>query len=694
MKIKEKTLQTATPVSPVCPVALSKDHMNRHIVKQPDWDLVLDGCSVRFELIGGDILHAVSSGYLASNHIAPIAAMREKVLHATDPSRGFDFIVVNVKDMTGSSRKARQLYMNSYQEWHHFHPFRMFILYGVNRFFHAASFLARPFMPFKIRVARDLDEALEIIARENLEEARPKSAVKSRDHIGKFQASDPQQQYVDELLTYLGSINWEHDGIKEQKKIDPLHPYFPVFEAIGLVKRELDDLFQERRRAAEALRESEERYRTILESIEDGYYEFDLAGNFIFGNNSISRILGYRQEELVGLNNRKYMSKEQAAIAYQVFNRVYRTGNPDAGFDWEFIRKDGTRRYVEGSISLMKDRKGQPTGFRGVLRDITKRKDAEKTMLRARDELEKRVEERTWNLAQVNEKLKKEISERKAAQAEALQAKEVAEAANYIKSEFLANMSHELRTPLNHIIGFTELVLDEDFGELNEVQSEYLSEVVQSSRHLLSLINDILDLSKVEAGKQELHFEEIHVKGLLENSFTIIREMALKHGIELLSELENVPEYIQADERKLKQIIYNLLSNAVKFTPDGGRVLLSAKVVECMVRPGTRQGDHAKFLMVVDRPKVTGRVDEMQGKCLEVSLADTGIGIKIEDLDRIFNPFEQVDGSSRRRYQGTGLGLALTKGLVQLHGGKIWVESEGENKGSTFRFLIPIQGSR
>jgi signal transduction histidine kinase len=242
--------------------------------------------------------------------------------------------------------------------------------------------------------------------------------------------------------------------------------------------------------------------------------------------------------------------------------------------------------------------------------------------------------------------------------------------ANQSKSEFLANMSHELRTPLNHIIGFTELVLDENFGKLNKAQTEYLSDVHYSGIHLLSLINDILDLSKVEAGKLELRPSKVYLRELIESSLTMIKEKAMKHGIKLSNHLQSLPDTITADGRKLKQIMYNLLSNAAKFTPDGGQISVTA-------RPYSLEDE-----------KVSGK-DNNNGNGIMVSVSDTGIGINPEDLDRVFNAFDQVDNLATRKFIGTGLGLSLTKSLVELHGGKIWAESEGNGKGAIFRFTIP-----
>lgn len=279
-------------------------------------------------------------------------------------------------------------------------------------------------------------------------------------------------------------------------------------------------------------------------------------------------------------------------------------------------------------------------------------------------------------------------AKRKAEQsvAEVKNAKVAAETANKAKSEFLANTSHELRTPLNHIIGFTEMVVDKSFGDLNEAQEEYLNDALEGSRHLLSLINDILDLSKVEAGKLELKLQEVSLRPLLENSLIMIKEKSFKHGIQITTHLDGIPETIQADERKIKQIIYNLISNAVKFTPDGGEVSLSGKLVE------NKSSSALEKTLPVDNLYVdkTKQTPSNGKKFVQISVEDTGIGLAQEDLNRIFDAFEQVETSKSRKYQGTGLGLSLTKRLVELHGGTIWAESEGEGKGCTFKFKIPV----
>ncbi len=254
-----------------------------------------------------------------------------------------------------------------------------------------------------------------------------------------------------------------------------------------------------------------------------------------------------------------------------------------------------------------------------------------------------------------------------------------------LKSEFLANISHELRTPLHAIIGFSDLLNNHYLGELNEKQKDSVKDINTSGKHLLSIINDLLDLGKMEAGKMDLDISETNLKMLLENSLNIFGKLAQENGTNLLSDIDDCPERIPADERMIRQILYNLLSNAIKFTPEGGSIKLSAHhLTRSNSQWLTKKGE------ILSLPILNGYEMMKHKKLVKVSVSDDGIGLKKEDMKLIFKPFVQVDGSKSRRYQGTGLGLSLTKQFVELHKGSIWVESAGEDKGCTFHFVIPI----
>jgi two-component system, NtrC family, sensor kinase len=230
------------------------------------------------------------------------------------------------------------------------------------------------------------------------------------------------------------------------------------------------------------------------------------------------------------------------------------------------------------------------------------------------------------------------------------------EAASRHKSEFLSNMSHELRTPLNAIIGFSEVLGDRMFGELTDKQEEYLQDILESGQHLLSLINDILDLSKIEAGRMELEVADFDLPQAIDNALTLVRERAGRRAIALHQAVDEHLGVIRGDERKVKQVLLNLLSNALKFTPEGGRIDVSAR---------------------------------LQDGSAEISVTDTGVGIAPEDQEAVFEEFRQV-GTAAKKVEGTGLGLALSRKFVELHGGRIWVQSE-VGRGSTFTFTIPVR---
>jgi PAS domain S-box-containing protein len=385
---------------------------------------------------------------------------------------------------------------------------------------------------------------------------------------------------------------------------------------------------------ARAQARAERRFRELLEAAPDAIIEVDREGRIVLMNALTEKMFGYGREELIGQTVEALMPVELQHTHIQHRAEYWR--NPltrPMGTNLSLLarRKDGSAFPVEISLSPV----GSEKGFRvtAIIRDVSERKQAEQEI--------RRIQERfTAELAAKNRELQQRSRE--------------AERASQLKSEFLASMSHELRTPLHTIIGFAELMLEEDAEPLTSQQRRFLGHVQQDSRHLLELINDLLDLSKIEAGRLELRPEEVGLFSALAEVLNSIRPLAVSRSI-TLEEPEPQTVILHADPLRIKEILYNLLSNAVKFTPAGGRVWV------------TVEQDH---------------------DMIHVAVNDTGMGIKPEEQQAIFDKFYQTGSTTRGVREGTGLGLAITKHLVEMHGGTIGVESE-PGKGSKFKFSLP-----
>ena len=329
-------------------------------------------------------------------------------------------------------------------------------------------------------------------------------------------------------------------------------------------------------------------------------------------------------------------------------------------YELTYIRKDGSRFPAIVSVTALRDAQDAIIGYLLIGTDNTARKEVEA----AQALLDQRLRDQQSHFER------------------ALQEKNIElEHANRMKSEFLATMSHELRTPLNAIIGFSEALKDGLMGHMSEVQHEYVGDIFTSGQHLLSLINDILDLSKVEAGMMSLELEPVDLKQLLSNSLSIVKEKAAAQRIHLELEAGEDLGIPQLDMRKTKQIVYNLLSNAVKFTPKGGRVSLRARRV-----PRTAVGTLPGTRPVHGFPLA----DSEYGEFLEICVSDSGIGISSKNMAKLFQPFSQIDSSLARKFEGTGLGLAMVKQMAELHGGTVAVASAQE-QGSSFAAWLPLR---
>jgi len=397
----------------------------------------------------------------------------------------------------------------------------------------------------------------------------------------------------------------------------------------------------ERMRLDQRLRDQHFYTRSLIESNIDALMTTDPRGIITDVNKQTEALTGCTRDELIGAPFRDYFTDPNHAELG--IKRVLTEGKV-TNYELTARARDGKLTVVSYNATTFHDRDRRLQGVFAAARDVTELKRIERALQQKNAELED---------------------------------------ASRMKSEFLANMSHELRTPLNAIIGFSEILRDGLVGEMSDKQRNFTGDILRSGQHLLSLINDILDLSKVEAGKMLLDLDPVEVSSLFVNSLTIVREKAASRNIRLALEAEDGLGSMMVDARKVKQIVYNLLSNAVKFTADGGQVTLRAAKVPraCVGHLEEREGGSGRAFMPSENTF---------GEFLEISVTDTGIGIAAEDLDDLFKPFSQIDSGLARKFEGTGLGLAMVKLLADLHGGSVAVESEPD-AGSRFTVWLPLR---
>jgi PAS domain S-box-containing protein len=416
----------------------------------------------------------------------------------------------------------------------------------------------------------------------------------------------------------------------------PLEPFAPHNDEIGEVARQIEDAAYLLRVRESALSESERRYRQLFDQAPIPYEETDSGGVIRRFNQAVCALLRRPADRILGRRAWDFVASEQLEAFRDAMLERIRTGVESGPFECEYMLEDGSRVAVEVRETFLRDASGEVTGVCRSLLDVTERNVA---AMAAR-----KVEEYALELRNRNEQLARALT--------------AARSATEAKGRFFAGVSHELRTPLNGIIGFSELMQDGRVGRLSPEQHECIGDILSSARHLLGLINDILDLSRIEAGKLVFRPEACNIRTLVEEVRDVVWPLVERKGIELTADLPAALEAV-IDPGRFKQILYNYLSNAVKFTPPGGRVEI--------------------------------RVSFAAEGLFRLEVEDTGIGIEPSEVGQLFQEFQQLP-NSRKAEQGTGLGLALTRNIVEAQGGHVSVRST-PGKGSVFSAVLPLQSA-
>jgi PAS domain S-box-containing protein len=468
----------------------------------------------------------------------------------------------------------------------------------------------------------------------------PANAKKTQEAFGQvYQTGQPNPAYHYEMI--------RKDGTKAVFEMSVSLMRDAEGKPVGF--RGLSRDITKRRKMEDALKASEERARTIIATSPDPYYETDLKGKITYINQAFQSLTGYSLDELAQMDYRVYLDQQNAEAVYTLYHTVYKTGLTMKNAEIRILNRSGENRIVNLSVSLIRNPQDEPTGFHGILRDVTEKKMVEALIV----ESEKQQREYT-------ETLERSVMERTA---ELEKAKVAAEAASRAKSDFLANISHEFQTPLNSIIGFTKVLKDRLFGELNDKQEEFIRYISDAGENLSRLLTEIIDVSNISTGRTRLNLSSVALPQALSKTVTLLGNQILdKKQILTVNVALDADVSIEADDEKVRHIFFHLLSNAVKYSPCGATITVDAQRTR---NPAGADG-------------------------VAVAVLDTGPGIKPADIPRLFQNFGRLESSYARENGGIGVGLSLTRQLAELHGGDISVESE-YGCGSRFVVFLPLK---
>ncbi len=552
-------------------------------VRLPEWQVDLDGFSLDWEVVDGFVAHGVARGFLGSQHVEPLFEANHRVAAFIAQTGAEVSAIVDIAQLSGITVNGRRSYVRAFRELQEANPIRLLVFYGANHLLRGALAIWRPLLPLPVITTRDFESALRAVHRRRPRRATLAERLGLAGRLRKSKRTLSAQWHIDRLLRFLGTIDWEQSGVERDVGLESAEgPLAPVYDAVVLLKSELDQQLTERRAAEDALRESEERYRTILDTIVDGYYEIDLDGNVTFCNDAMLQILGYEPDELPNLTNQAYMTSDYARRVESVFRQVYETGQPATSLDWELIGKDGHGIAVEASISLIRGSNGNPAGFRGIIRDVTERVQ----VARDREQLEAQL--------------------RHAQRMEAV-------------GTLAGGIAHNFNNLLMGIQGNVSLMRKQtDPRHPHNQRLRIIESLVQSGSTMTAQL-----LGYARVGNYEVRPIDLNrLAHQTAETFALARKEIRIHE----DFAAGLPP-VRADSGQIEQALLNLFVNAAEAMPSGGDLYLASYATT-----------HEALRGKPYEPKPGTYV------CLEIR--DTGIGMEEETRERIFEPFFTTKGLS------------------------------------------------